>query len=55
MRTIFWDFNGPILEHFLEKRSAINSARYCDLLANHLKPAIRTNRRELLSKKVAAA
>ena len=41
-----------ILEDFLEKGSTINSASYCDLLANRLKPAIRTKRRGLLSKKV---
>ena len=52
MLTIFWDSKGPILEDFLEKGSTINSASYCDLLANRLKPAIRTKRRGLLSKKV---
>ena len=52
MLTIFWDSKGPILEDFLEKGSTINSARYCDLLANRLKPAIRTKCRGLLSKKV---
>ena len=41
-----------ILEDFLEKGSTINSASYCDLLANRLKPAIRTKRQGLLSKKV---
>ena len=41
-----------ILEDILEKGSTINSASYCDLLANRLKPAIRTKRRGLLSKKV---
>lgn len=52
MLTAFWDSTGPILEDFLEKGHKINSARYSDLLANHLKPAIRTKRRGLLSKKV---
>ena len=52
MLTIFWDSKGPILEDFLEKGSTINSASYCDLLANCLKPAIRTKHRGLLSKKV---
>ena len=40
------------MEHFQENGSTINSARYCDLLANRFKPAIRTKRRGLLSKKV---
>ena len=52
MLAIVWDSEGPILEDFLEKRSTINSARYCDLLAKRLKPAIRTKRRGLLSKKI---
>ena len=52
MLTFFWDSKGPILEDFLEKASTINSARYCDLLANCLKPAICTKCRGLLSKKV---
>ena len=46
MLTIFWASKRPIFKHFLEKGSTINSARYCDLLAN------RTKRRGLLSKKV---
>ena len=49
MLTIFWDSKGPILEDFLEKGSTINSASYCDLLANRLKPANQTPR---MSKKV---
>ena len=50
--TIFWDSKGSILEDYLEKGRTINSARYSDLLANNLKPAFRTKRRGLLSKKV---
>ena len=50
--TIFWDSKGSILEDYLEKGRTINSARYSDLLANNLKPAVRTKRRGLLSKKV---
>ena len=45
MLTLFWNSKGPILKDFLEKESTINSARYCDLLANRLKPAICTKRR----------
>ena len=52
MLTIFWDSKGPILEDFLEEGSTINSARYCYLLANLLKPAIRIKHRGLLSNKV---
>ena len=52
MLTIFLDSEGPISEDFLEKASTINSARYCDLLAKCLKPAICTKLQELLLKKV---
>jgi len=52
MLTIFWDSKGPILEDYLEKGHTINSARYSDLLANNLKPAVHTKRQGLLSKKV---
>ena len=52
MLTVFWNSKGPILEDYLEKGRTINSARYSDLLANNLKPAVRTKGRGLLSKKV---
>jgi len=52
MLTIFWDVNGPILVHFQEKSQNVTSARYSDMLVNELKPAIRSKRRGLLSKRV---
>jgi len=52
MLTIFWDVNGPILVHFQEKGQTVTSARYSDMLVNELKPAIRSKRRGLLSKRV---
>ena len=52
MLTVFRDSKGPILEDYLEKGRMINSARYSDLLANNLKPAVHTKRRGLLLKKV---
>jgi len=52
MLTIFWDVNGPILVHFQEKGQPVTSARYSDMLVNELKPAIRSKRRGLLSKRV---
>jgi hypothetical protein len=45
MLTVFWDSKGPILEDYPEKGCTINNASYSDLLANNLKPAIRTKRR----------
>lgn len=37
---VFWDSQGPILKHYLEKESTVNSERYSDTLLNKLKPAI---------------
>ena len=41
-----------MLEDYLENGRKIDSARYSDLLATNLKPAVRTKRRGLLSNKV---
>jgi hypothetical protein len=49
MLTLFWDYKGPILQHYIPRGLTINSESYCDLLQNHLKPAIRSKRRGLLS------
>jgi histone-lysine N-methyltransferase SETMAR len=49
MLTLFWGYKGPILEHYMPRGLTINSKSYCDLLQNHLKPAIRSKRRGLLS------
>jgi len=38
--------------HFQKKVQTVNSAGYSDLLVNELKPAMRTKRRGLLSKRV---
>ena len=52
MLTIFLGLRSAYFGGFFGKRSTINSARYCDLLAKRLKPAIRTKRRGLLTKKI---
>jgi histone-lysine N-methyltransferase SETMAR len=49
MLTLFWNYKGPILEHYMPRGLTINSESYCGLLQNHLKPAIRSKRRGLLS------
>jgi histone-lysine N-methyltransferase SETMAR len=49
MLTLFWDYKGPILEHYMPRGLTINGESYCDLLQNHLKPAILSKRRGLLS------
>ena len=51
MLTVFWDSQGPVLEHYQE-RSSINGARYSEMLTDRLKPAIRSKRQGLLSKGV---
>ena len=48
----FLGFQRAYFGRFSEKKDTINSARYCNLLANRLKPAIRTKHQGLLSKKV---
>jgi len=48
--TVFWDSQGPILEHFQERGSIINSACYSEMLIDRAKPAIRSKRRGQLSK-----
>jgi len=52
MLTLFWDMHGPILVHFQVHGQTVNSANYCAMLQNELKPAIYKKRRGMLSKKV---
>ena len=52
MLTFFWDQNGPILKDYLKQERTIDCARYSNLLASKLKPAIRIKRRRLLSNTV---
>jgi histone-lysine N-methyltransferase SETMAR len=40
MLTLFWDSKGLILEHYMSKGTTVTSSSYCDLLVNHLKPAV---------------
>jgi hypothetical protein len=52
MRTVFWDSQGPVLEHYQERGTTINSTRYSEMLTDWLKPAIRSKCRGLLLKDV---
>ena len=52
MLTVFWDSQGPVLEHYQERGATINSARYSEMFTDRLKPAIRSKRRGLLLKGV---
>lgn len=52
MLTVFYYSRGPILEHYTERGSTVTSDRYCEMLRNNLRPAIRTKRRGLLSQGV---
>ena len=47
--TVFWDSQGVIVEHYLERGATVNSVRYSEMLSTELKTAIRTKRRGLLS------
>ena len=38
--TVFWDIQGPITISFLQKRSLVNNANYCELL-KHIKKDIK--------------
>jgi histone-lysine N-methyltransferase SETMAR len=49
MLTLFWDHQGPLVEHYMSNGTTATSATYCDLLRNHLKPAIRSQLCGLLS------
>jgi hypothetical protein len=48
MLTLFWDERGVILEHYKPWGNTVNRATYADLLKNHLRPAIKSQRRGLL-------
>jgi hypothetical protein len=45
MLSIFWDFQGHILETYFESGKTVTSATYCDMLQRRLKPPIRSRRR----------
>ena len=47
--TLFWDEKGIILEHYMTRGTTVTSASYSDLLQNHLRHAIKSKRRGLLS------
>ena len=52
MLKVYWDLQGPVLEHYQERGKTINSAQYNEILTDKVKPAIRSKRRGLLSKGV---
>jgi hypothetical protein len=47
--TFFWDRKGPILEHYQEKGQNVNNETYPAIRKVKFKPAVRNNRRGLLS------
>jgi len=49
MLTVFWDERGVILEHYMPRGNTVTSATYADLLKNHLHPAIKSKRLEVLN------
>jgi len=50
MLTVFWDSQGPILEHYQDRRSKINNTHYSEMVIDRLKPEIRSKHRGQLSK-----
>ena len=52
MLTVFWDSQDPVLEHYQERNTTTNSARYSEMLTDKLKPEFRSKLRGLLSKGV---
>jgi hypothetical protein len=44
MLTVLWDPQGSVLEHYLERGTTINSARYSEMLTDWLKPVIQGKR-----------
>ena len=52
MLTVFWDSQGPVLEHYQGRGTTMNSAWYSEMLTDRLKPAIWSKLRGLLSKGV---
>ena len=49
MLTLFWDEQGEILENYMSRWNIMTSATYAGLLKNHVRPAIKSKRRGLLS------
>jgi histone-lysine N-methyltransferase SETMAR len=49
MLTLFWDERGVILEHYMPRGNTVSSTTCADLLKNHLRPAIKSKQRGLLS------
>jgi histone-lysine N-methyltransferase SETMAR len=47
--TLFWDKRGVILELYMSRGNTVTSATYRDLLKNHMRPAIKSKPRGLLS------
>jgi hypothetical protein len=52
MLTDVWDPQDPVLEHYQERGTTLNSAHYGEMLIERLKPAIRRKCPGLLSKGV---
>jgi histone-lysine N-methyltransferase SETMAR len=49
MLTLLWDEQGVILEHYMPTGNTVTSVTYAVSLKNHLRPAIKSKQRGLLS------
>jgi hypothetical protein len=45
--TVFWYFQSPIIEHYMDRGITVISVNYCDILGNELSPAIGTKGEEV--------
>jgi histone-lysine N-methyltransferase SETMAR len=52
MLTLFWDERVVLLEHYTPRGNTVTSASYSDLLKKHIRPAVRSKRRGLLTRGV---
>ena len=49
MFMVFWESQGPILEHYTENGVTVTSVNYCNVLRNELRPSIRSKQRGRLT------
>jgi hypothetical protein len=48
MLTLFWDHQGPLVEYYMSKGTAVTSDSCCNILRNHLRPFIGSKHHGLL-------
>jgi hypothetical protein len=46
MSMLFWDYDGPTLEHYQQRGKMVNSAQYCAMPEEEMKPLFAVNAEE---------